>query len=500
MKYSIIKILMAFLVIIMTTVSLQAEMVSREEALTIAKNWVRMVTNRTGAWAGSKSPIVYECVDFKRGDRFLGYWCPVEPAGYVVLSPLKEITPIVAYSDEGNLDPTLESGKTGAFKHGLEKSLDEIEKRLGPMQTAKTKDLLHILETDYRQSWEQIKNGVNLNYQEGGTLLTSRWHQKWPYDSLCPPMECADPELNGHAPVGALAVATAQILRYWAWPPYTDIYYCQAARYDPGFWDMLDFISSATSPYLIYKVAKLHYEASQSIGTTYTECSAIASLDTLQTNLVCAWAFHGNVDKREVDDCENLYTWWSWIVNELNWNRPIPYANGSYAVVIDGWREIVSPYTREVHVNHGDSTSGWVNVGFLYIPGAAMLVNVFPARWIQPPLTGVYSGYPGTRLGEYYYFGCDASGANAVFRNYQNQLLRGITVSNNGSDSIRFEVPDYYHPFWETENSRIFAGSDPERRSLPFDTPAGIHIDSGSVVQLKNNGAIKFPRWEPVAP
>ena len=69
-----------------------------------------------------------------------------------------------------------------------------------------------------------------MNYQEGGVLLCSRWHQRDPYNPLCPTgdtgcTDCCPDEPYICSPsfptlVGCVATAGAQIMNYWSWPPY----------------------------------------------------------------------------------------------------------------------------------------------------------------------------------------------------------------------------------------------------------------------------------------
>ena len=107
MKKSVVSILTACLVIIGSFASLSAgaldplEAVSLDEARTAAQKWVDLVVIKTGGWDGSRTARVVGCRELCRGDRLLGYYCPVAPEGYVVLSLYKVLVPAKFYSPSG---------------------------------------------------------------------------------------------------------------------------------------------------------------------------------------------------------------------------------------------------------------------------------------------------------------------------------------------------------------------------------------------------------------
>ena len=92
MKNLIITILVTSLVLIGMMLPAQAEMASLEEALTVARNWVTLIIHEKGNWGGSETAEVEDIHEFKRGERVIGYFCPVEPKGYIIISLLKRIS------------------------------------------------------------------------------------------------------------------------------------------------------------------------------------------------------------------------------------------------------------------------------------------------------------------------------------------------------------------------------------------------------------------------
>ena len=230
--------------------STPVEMATMEEALIVAENWVELIIKSKGSWGGSETAEVDEIQEFKRGDRVIGYFCRVEPQGFIITSLYKELSPIKAYSATSDLDPECEEGMADVIKAGMDRVLAALELQLGPIESASSEDIQDILEINYLQAWEELQgdltelkrdlgSGVSKgNYQEGEVLLSSNWNQRPPYNDQCPDMGCywddryldssgvtstnwlSSPFYNENALVGCIAIAGAQTMRHWAWPPY----------------------------------------------------------------------------------------------------------------------------------------------------------------------------------------------------------------------------------------------------------------------------------------
>ena len=60
-----------------------ADTVTKDEALTVAKNWVTLIIQKEGKWGSSETAQVKEIREFKRGQRVIGYFCSVYPQGFI---------------------------------------------------------------------------------------------------------------------------------------------------------------------------------------------------------------------------------------------------------------------------------------------------------------------------------------------------------------------------------------------------------------------------------
>jgi len=134
----------------------QAQIVNEQEAKLIAKNWISITTDKTGGWGEFSGGAIESIQEFKRDQRILGYYAPVKPCGFILVSLRKELTPVKAYSTSSNLNTELDKGLTDFLKFSMERILDTIEMRLGPIEDIHSPDLRAILEIDYSQTWDQV--------------------------------------------------------------------------------------------------------------------------------------------------------------------------------------------------------------------------------------------------------------------------------------------------------------------------------------------------------
>jgi len=493
MKNLFTVILIASLVIGVVWSPVQAEMVMIDEARTVAKNWVTLVIQKKGDWGGSKTADVGEIKEFTRRGRNLGYFCTVKPRGFIIISFDKQLAPVKAYSDTSDLIPESEVGLADLIKGGMERVINAIGRKIGPVESAREEDFTNILEINYRQAWDELGGNVDifkdslrsglveLNYQQSQILLTSSWHQGYPYNIQCPgpPSGSACGALN--CQVGCTALAGAQVMRYWAWPP----------GYD---WpNMPDTLISSSPQVQKDAVARLCHEVGVEAGTDYCDDSSDSACQSsacfascITKDLLDTFEDHFSYNTEADDRDRNDYSavdWFEMIKGELNNNRPLPYAIPDHVIVADGWQEIGTLPTRQYHINYGWGAStgcngpcnAWVTLDGIYggNPGEEeMIIRVRPSAALGNWLSGNY--YPPSL--PYRYFDQDATGGDAYFHAGHNlQFLPGIKVTSSGWMEFRG---------WSDSNTRLFSIANGSK---------GIRIYSGHIY-LYNGGSLKFPK------
>ena len=457
------------------------ESVSMSEAMGVAKNWVDLIIEKKGHWGGSWRATVMDCTELRRGERVLGYFCPVSPRGYLAISLYKVLAPVKFYSTTGSLDSESEIGMADLIKDVMERVLDALEMHVGPIETASSRSIQDIMEIDYRSAWDDILEGSRpgldwADYQEGDVLLTSSWEQGPPYNDQCPDMSCTWPcNINTNALVGCQATAGAQIMRYWNWPPFG-----VGSPYSDAYdWpNMLDTVPCGAGQAQIDAVAEINYEAGLAALSTYGCGGTSASLLNMRNALVNSFRYDPAAIRLSRTDYTTV-AWFNLIKAQLSLNRPVDYEIPNHYIVVDGWREVGATPTRELHINYGwgGGNDGWFTVDG--IPGGdwpnwpheKIVSNIVPDQALGAVISGTYakvSTFP------YRYFDLDATGSATFSAGQYLQFLPGIAVTSSGT--VRFDGSG-------SDNTRLFAGGD---------TTRGIRIYDGAV-KLHNNGSISLP-------
>ncbi len=129
--------------------------------------------------------------------------------GFVIIAGDDRVKPVLAYSTSGAFDP---SDISDGFNFMLNSFCEEIQyirdNNLGAT-------------ADIKAEWESVtENGYINKISKGnpvvGPLLSTTWHQNFPYNSQCP--EDAGGS-GGHVYAGCVATAMAQVMKFYNWPP-----------------------------------------------------------------------------------------------------------------------------------------------------------------------------------------------------------------------------------------------------------------------------------------
>jgi len=500
MKQWIFGFLITCLVLQLLVLPASAQPVTADDARSVAQNWVALILRQQGDWGGSPIAQIGEIREFRQGDRLIGYFCPVSPQGFIVVSLRRELAPVKVYSDTSNLDPTSDEGFADLIKVQMAAILDAIEKDAGPIESVSSSAVTPLMEFNYLDSWDVLDTSAPVsdsqiqaivtasNYQQGGILLKTQWHQFEPYYNEVPasPAVCSLP----HCAVGCVATAEAQIFAYWDWPPsgegspYNDPYdwphMANQYLWNAGNSRWEDENGNPLTPAHLDAVAELNHELGIANAMGYCskgDCQSWASPEyvPLQNHFRYGMAATG-LYRRDY----TTTAWFDLIKTQINRNWPILYALSDHEVVADGWKESNSggDILREYHMNYGGGT----NANMWYVldnlphgdENDGMIINIYPVPALGWSLSGTYPvpSFP------YRYFDADAWGDSATFSAGQNlQFLPGIKAScNSGTGSaIRFDGTS-------SANTRLFTHGD---------TSKGVVIRSGTL-KLKPMGSVRL--------
>jgi hypothetical protein len=474
----------------------RAEMVTCEEAFTVAENWVALVIDHEGTWGGSETAQVDEIHQFMRGNRLLGYFYHVRPQGYVVISSRRALAPVKAYSDTSQIDPEIDEGMADLIKIRMENTLDAIERQAHTGADGLGYSPHHIPEMAHRYLWDLLSRPpsrhevavqselVALNYAGGSPpLLSSRWHQGDAYNRMCPrPVDGPNCPTVTAALVGCGPLAAAQVMRYWAWPPGFD-------------WiNMPDSLWSWSPQDQINAVADLCSTAGRNTIDPDTGLGAYYGCEGTSTNFchllgamtsVFQYSPNANVIRRDSSGGLDGATWFNLARDELNSNRPILYAVEGHTLVCDGWREIEG--SQQLHMNYGDgggSSTTWWTLDMM--PGSAvdhdaMQLAVRPSCAEGPTVIGIRTWQLGGLNHAYFDQDCVSLARPPLlgivrYSGYNCQFLPHARLTAGNAD-IEFVG---------------MSASDTCLFSIKGTSAATAKVRLGSMLRLRQGGSIRF--------
>ena len=482
--------------------SSQAQIVTREQARTVAENYIDLVMESAGNWGGSPMASVGEIEELRRGERLLGYWCHIEPAGHVVVSLHTALAPVKASSETWDGDPTCNTDIVDVIMYKIEQEHDLIEARVGPIETAPVEAVRQLCEVDYRGAWDLLARGTDdsersseltstlTNYEEGTVMLSTSWNQTDPYNLFMPATGACTPAYDGRCAAGCVAIAAGQIMAYWDWPPYG-----VGIPYDDLYdWTLVPDQLTPSSPYQqIDETALLIVEIGQACDMNYCKdggCGSSAFHEDMVTAYIGNFRFTGLT----VILGRTAYSsdgWFDMIRNNLNQNMPLQYGIPDHSIVCDGWR-IISDI-KQYHMNYGwggwpgsdacwdpyigIGSNTWFTLDALPCPDLSQeeaIAYIKPAGSLGATLSGTYTAYSAF---PYRYVNVDAAGESAVFQAGQLiQSLPGLTVrcTSTGSGAIKFYGSASLH-------TRIFTRGDQTK---------GVKITNGGVALYGGGGVL----------
>lgn len=470
----------------------RAEEVTRDEARRAAQNYIRYIVARNGAWGEAVNASVRAFEPFVRGERRLGWFCAVDPVGYLIVSPYRELAPIRAYSTRQDLDPTLESGLTGLYKDRLERLFAAIEARTG-RTVGPDDDFASVLAVSFRNGWAALADrsfdptihaaanaphksrAVGMDYQQGTYLLRSVWTQRPPYNDDCPDLGCDWSQygyFNARALVGCVSTATSQLMRFYNWPPwgYSGQYddpYDWANMQDTYIWtDSLQAFRTPDGDVAtqaeIDAVAELCHEVGNAVDMDYG-CGE-SNAYTVDVEAAAEEQFRYNDGCQVKDRTDyNFAEWFGKLKDEFNSNRPVVYRIPGHAIVVDGWdEEWIGDQYSWIHLNYGwgGTNDGWFSPD--EIPESSpdeefIVCQLRPVSSLGSEPDGTFYVMPDF---PFIYVNRDLSSRHAIFEGgLQVPVLRsGCLFTNTGtlpSQTIEFQGVTYRDP------TQVYLSHDP---------------------------------------
>ena len=326
----------------------------------------------------------------------------VKGGGWIIIAGEDRATPVLGYSDRGNLDfnrlPCTFEALLGSYKREIEY-----------LQAYQGDDLV------------PAPKSISLNDKVTtvGPLVTSTWGQEMPYYLRCP----LD---NGeYCVVGCVATAMAQVMKYWQYPESCGAlssYYCydlgstvtglRATTFDYSLmldsychwdWDNSELVQDEYTNAQAMEAAKLSRYCGQAVQMGYSPEGSGAYTSDQRDAMVNDFGFRSSAQYIQKSGWgSSNYTTAQWeakMKTELDAGRPILYAAndpsaGGHAFICDG-------YDKEgmFHFNFGwyGTCDGWYVSTALnmthrdgdelhFNSGHHMVIGVQPPEGWEPPV------------------------------------------------------------------------------------------------------------------
>lgn len=410
-KSLLISMALVLLLSLIAAPEILAERATQQEMELVCQNWLSYMVYQRGAWAGETRPEIVQVDEMVENDTVLARCFSVSPTGYVVVPILKELPPVKVYSEEYRLDVDQRVGFPQLLREVLLSRIRLYARVYGSLDAVQppTGDVL--LGRGHKAQWElfsknreEFQNDLTQRTFEPliqvGPLLTSSWHQGSPYYNLCPMGD------GGRCVVGCVATATAQILKYWNWPPsgtgshsYTwdgdDS--CDgpvgggtlsATFSDPYDWaNMPNNCDGGCTPTQRNALAELCYEVGVAFEMDYGACGSGTWTYMALNVFPDYFKYDSSIDRENRVD-HSPASWFSTIQNEINMDRPIQYRIYRHSIICDGWRDTGGQNQYHMNYGWGGSHTAWYGIDSLYcywvegdtcpIAEEYLIRNIFP--------------------------------------------------------------------------------------------------------------------------
>ena len=345
-----------FLAFVLVCTCVWADPIDVEQAKQIAAGWMsngnqpKLVKRavRNEAKARKLAPAVRQTSPyyiFSRG----------EGQGFVIVSGDDCLPEVLGYTESGDYEDELMSPNFKSWLGYYQQRIEEAQEA-GQNVSRKSPQRAALAPLRRAKGWKEIP-----------VMMTSHWHQSWPYNNRCP----IEKGTTNRSVTGCVATAAAQVLYFFrkdlpntllkATPRYnggkadvTDV----VAKGTPMKWDlMLDSYSSnspqeycdAVSDFVYALGAGNHLDYSYSDGTSGQITDLVGTMnDYFNVTSECVYKSDGSTAHIATA------TWEDMLYKDLAKGRPVIYTgysdtSGGHAVVVDGFQSSTGLF----HFNFG---------------------------------------------------------------------------------------------------------------------------------------------------
>ncbi len=351
------------------TVALIAGPVDRKLARQVASHFLSTLT-------GKKIVKFDKEQAFKFDGRKTMYIFTVNNGGFVITSADDNIKPILAYSTNSRFPLPIQSPEVKWWLNLYAKQIDYVLDN-------------GINLTKKQNLWQKYLNGkISTPKPQVGPLVRSTWNQlggddTYPYNYFCP---------KG-TPVGCVATATAQVMRYWRYPDVGRGWHTYvhpkfgrlSARFDTTTLEWSKMPLNASS----LEVAQLSYSIGVALDMDYEESGSGSYTFDVTYILPNYFKYSDSIiyyTRSYIEKKHNKQAWIDSLKKQLNLGYPMVYAGhgneGGHAFVCDGYND-----QGQFHFNWGwgGSYDGFYDIESLSPGSSDFSKSQSAIFYIHPP-------------------------------------------------------------------------------------------------------------------
>ncbi len=314
---------------------------------------------------------------FQYDGKKVFYIFTIKQGGYVITSADDNVKPIIAYSDNASFPLPIKSPEVKWWMQIYAKQISNFLKK--DINITKNQNL-----------WQQyLKGNIRIPKQQVGPLVQTTWDQMggddtYPYNYFCP----------GGTPVGCVATATAQVMKYWAYPDHGRGWHTYvhpkygrlSMRFDTITfrWNQMPLNKSN------FDVALLSYSLGVALDMDYDISGSGSYTFDLTYILNNYFAYSDSImyySRSYIEKLNGKQAWIDTLKKQINLGYPIIYAGsgsqGGHAFVCDGYND-----QDQFHFNWGWSGSynGWFDIESLnpgnsdFSQSQSAVINIHPPQ------------------------------------------------------------------------------------------------------------------------
>ncbi len=255
-----------------------------------------------------------------------------EDKGFVIVSAQDFTIPVLGYSDKNSFDVSIPINIRGMFDEYTNEAIYGISNNF-------------ISNDEIKKTRDDILNNKVKNSRSVDPLLGEiKWNQNPYYNDSCP----YDPSYGWICPVGCVATAMAQIMRYWEYPDKgTGSYSYVHNQYGEQYANFeVDYIWENMPKQTLYSpnaaCAQISYHCAVSVNMNFSPYGSGASQEKVPMSLIKYFGYSFDA-KNEMKSNYTNEEWSILLKSELDDGRPVQYAgsasdgSGGHSFVCDGY-------------------------------------------------------------------------------------------------------------------------------------------------------------------